>query len=190
METSQRIVDILLLALKDILPDQIPAQGQGTMNNLALGWKGKTYYETIAGGMGAGASWDGASAVHVHMTNTANTPTEVLETAYPVRVLKTELRDGSGGTGLHTGGMGVTRELLLLEEAIVSIQSERRRFPPRGIAGGGDAMCGYNILRHIDGTEVKLPGRYTFRASKGETVIIKTPGGGGWGYPPLNPCEL
>jgi len=181
VETSQRIVDALLLALKDLLPDQIPAQGQGTMNNLALGWKEKTYYETIAGGMGAGPQCNGASAVHVHMTNTATTPTEVLESAYPIRVLKTELREGSGGTGLHTGGMGVTRELLLLEDAVVSIQSERRRFPPRGIAGGGDATCGYNLLRSIDGTEVPLPSRTTFRASKGETIIINTPGGGGWG---------
>ena len=181
VETSQRIVDVLLLALKDLLPDQIPAQGQGTMNNLALGWKEKTYYETIAGGMGAGPQCHGASAVHVHMTNTANTPTEVLETVYPIRVLKTGLREGSGGTGLHTGGMGVTRELLLLEDAVVSIQSERRRFPPKGIAGGGDARCGYNLLRRIDGTEVELPGRYTFKALKGETLIINTPGGGGWG---------
>ncbi len=181
VETSQRIVDVLLLALKDLLPDKIPAQGQGTMNNLALGWKEKTYYETIAGGMGAGPQCHGASAVHVHMTNTANTPTEVLETVYPIRVLKTELREGSGGTGLHTGGMGVTRELLLLEDAVVSIQSERRRFPPKGIAGGGDARCGYNLLRRVDGTEVTLPGRYTFKALKGETLIINTPGGGGWG---------
>ena len=184
VETSQRIVDVLLLALKDLLPDHIPAQGQGTMNNLALGWKGKTYYETIAGGMGAGPRCNGASAVQVHMTNTATTPTEVLETAYPIRVLKTKLREGSGGTGLHTGGMGVTRELLLLEDAVVSIQSERRRFPPRGIARGGDARCGCNLLRRTDGTEVPLPGRTTFQASKGETIIINTPGGGGWGRSP------
>ena len=181
VETSQRIVDTLLLALKELLPGQIPAQGQGTMNNLALGWKGKTYYETMAGGMGASPKCDGACAVQVHMTNTATTPTEVLESAYPIRVLKTELREGSGGTGLHTGGMGVTRELLLLEDAVVSIQSERRRFPPKGIAGGGDAACGYNLLRRTDGTEVPLPGRTTFQASKGETIIINTPGGGGWG---------
>jgi len=181
VETSQRVVDVLLLALKDLLPDQIPAQGQGTMNNLALGWKEKTYYETIAGGMGGGPRCSGASAVHVHMTNTATTPTEVLESAYPVRVLKTELREGSGGTGIHSGGMGVTRELLLLEDAVVSIQSERRCFAPKGVAGGGDAKCGYNLLRRIDGTDVPLPSRTTFQASKGETIIINTPGGGGWG---------
>lgn len=181
VETSQRIVDVLLLALMGLLPNQIPAQGQGTMNNLALGWKGKTYYETIAGGMGAGPQYHGASAVHVHMTNTANTPTEVLESTYPIRVLKTELREGSGGAGLHPGGMGVTRELLLLEDAVVSIQSERRRFPPKGIAGGSDAACGQNLLRRRDGSEVSLPGRTTFSASREETVVIHTPGGGGWG---------
>jgi N-methylhydantoinase B len=181
VETSQRIVDVLLLALADLLPDRIPAQGQGTMNNLAMGWSEKTYYETIAGGMGASPQSDGASAVQVHMTNTANTPTEVLEETYPVRVLKTELRDDSGGEGLHRGGMGLTREILLLEDAVISIQSERRRFPPKGIAGGGNGTCGQNVIRRADGHEVALPGRQTFRALKGETVVVQTPGGGGWG---------
>jgi N-methylhydantoinase B len=183
VETSQRIVDVLLLALKDLLPDQIPAQGQGTMNNLALGWEGKTYYETIAGGMGGTPRCRGASAVHVHMTNTANTPTEVLENAYPVRVVKTALRKGSGGIGLHPGGLGVVRELLLLEDAVVSMQSERRRFPPKGIAGGGDGAMGQNVLRRGDGTELLLPGRVTFQAFRGDTIVIGTPGGGGWGRP-------
>jgi N-methylhydantoinase B len=181
VETSQRIVDVILLALKDLLPEQIPAQGQGTMNNLAIGWPGKTYYETMAGGMGGSPKCDGASAVQVHMTNTATTPTEALESAYPVRVVKTELRKGSGGSGAHSGGMGLSRGLLLLEDAVVSIQSERRRFAPQGIAGGQDGMCGSNLLRRIDGTEVSLPGRYTATAQKGETIIIHTPGGGGWG---------
>jgi N-methylhydantoinase B len=183
VETSQRIVDVLLLALGSLLPDRIPAQGQGTMNNLALGWKEKTYYETIAGGMGAGRRCHGASAVQVHMTNTATTPTEVLENAYPIRVLKTELREGSGGVGLHPGGMGVSRELLLLQDAVVSIQSERRRFPPKGTAGGSDAACGKNRLRRADGTELALPSRITLEASKGDIIVINTPGGGGWGRP-------
>jgi N-methylhydantoinase B len=181
VETSQRIVDVLLLALEGLLPDQIPAQAQGTMNNLAIGWKEKTYYETIAGGMGGSPKCDGASAVQVHMTNTASTPTEALESAYPVRVLKTALREGSGGAGAHAGGMGVTREFMVLEDAVVSIQSERRRFAPRGIAGGSDGKCGSNLLRRLDGSEVSLPGRCTFKAQKGQTVIINTPGGGGWG---------
>jgi len=183
VETSQRIVDTLLLALTDLLPDQIPAQGQGTMNNLAIGWQGKTYYETIAGGMGATPQSDGASAVQTHMTNTANTPTEALETAYPIRVVKTALRDGSGGAGAHCGGMGITRELLLLEDAVVSIQSERRRFPPKGTGGGDNGMRGLNTLKRVDGTETTLPGRCTFRAQKGEGIVIHTPGGGGWGRP-------
>jgi N-methylhydantoinase B len=182
VETSQRIVDVLLLALKDLLPEQIPAQGQGTMNNLAMGWGEKTYYETIAGGMGGSPHCNGASGVQVHMTNTANTPTEALESSYPLRVLQTALRDGSGGAGAHPGGLGVTREFELLEDAVVSIQSERRHFPPKGIAGGDDGMCGLNVLRRKDGTEVKLPGRCTFKAQKGERIVIKTPGGGGWGY--------
>jgi len=186
VETSQRIVDVLLLALRDLLPDQIPAQGQGTMNNLAIGWQGKTYYETIAGGMGGSPKCRGASAVQVHMTNTATTPTEALESDYPVRVLKTGLREGSGGAGAHSGGMGVIRELLLLEDAVVSIQSERRHFPPKGIAGGHDGMCGSNVLRRVDGTEVQLSGRCTFNAKGGEGIIINTPGGGGWGHPPTS----
>jgi N-methylhydantoinase B len=136
VETSQRIVDVLLLALKDLLFDEIPAQGQGTMNNIAIGWSDKTYYETIAGGMGATQKADGASGVQVHMTNTANTPVEALEGHYPLRVIRTELREGSGGTGMQAGGMGVTRELLFLDDAQVSMQSERRRIAPKGLAGG------------------------------------------------------
>jgi N-methylhydantoinase B len=138
--------------------------------------------------MGGSPKCDGASAVQVHMTNTASTPAEALEGAYPVKVFKTALRDGSAGGGVHPGGMGVARELILLEDAVVSIQSERRHFAPKGVAGGGDGKCGSNLLRRLDGSEVILPGRCTFKAKKGETVIIKTPGGGGWGYPsPLTP---
>jgi N-methylhydantoinase B len=181
VETSQRVVDVLLLALKDLLPDRIPAQGQGTMNNLAIGWRQRTYYETIAGGMGGNPGGPGASAVQVHMTNTANTPTEALESDYPVRVLRTALREGSGGIGAHPGGMGIIRELLLLEDGVVSIQSERRDLAPKGIAGGHDGTCGSNRLIQVDGTAVRLPGRCTIRAKKGETIIIETPGGGGWG---------
>jgi len=183
VETSQRIVDVLLLALKDLLPEIIPAQAQGTMNNLAIGWPAKTYYETIAGGMGATPKAQGASAVQVHMTNTANTPVEAMENHYPIRVLRTELRQGSGGTGIHSGGMGVVRELLLLDDAEVSIQSERRRFAPKGIGGGGDGQRGINLLIHEDGTERTLPGRCTIKAKKGERIVIHTPGGGGWGDP-------
>lgn len=183
VETSQRIVDVILLALKDLLPDIIPAQAQGTMNNLAIGWSANTYYETIAGGMGATPTSRGAGGVQVHMTNTANTPVEALENAYPLRILRTELRHGSGGTGIHPGGMGMVRELLLLEDAEVSIQSERRRFAPKGIRGGGDGQRGLNLWIREDGTETILPGRCTIRAKKGQRIVIHTPGGGGWGDP-------
>ncbi len=181
VETSQRIVDVLLLAFSEIMPGKIPAQGQGTMNNVAFGWEGKTYYETIAGGMGATAFHDGASGVQVHMTNTANTPIEALENSYPIRIQKTLLRKNSGGSGIHKGGNGIIREYLFLEDTTVSIQSERRIFPPKGIEGGNDGKCGLNLLRHIDGRYSKLPGRITFKALKGETLVIETPGGGGWG---------
>jgi N-methylhydantoinase B len=183
VETSQRIVDVLLFALQTLLPHKIPAQGQGTMNNIAMGWPGKTYYETIAGGMGATPKSDGASAVQVHMTNTANTPVEALESHYPLRILKTELRKGSGGSGIHTGGMGVTRDLMLLDDAELSIQSERRRFAPKGISGGADGKRGENLLIRQDGSKQVLPGRCTIKVQKGERIIIHTPGGGGWGDP-------
>jgi N-methylhydantoinase B len=181
VETSQRIVDVLLLALKDLLPEEIPAQGQGTMNNIAIGWSDKTYYETIAGGMGATPKAEGASGVQVHMTNTANTPVEALESHYPLRVLRTELREGSGGTGIQAGGMGVTRELLFLDEARVSIQSERRHFTPKGLAGGNDGQRGENLLIRRDDSKKILPGRCTLTVKKGERIVINTPGGGGWG---------
>jgi len=182
VETSQRVVDTLLLALGDLLPDKIPAQGQGTMNNLSMGWTEKTYYETIGGGMGGSPKTPGASAVQVHMTNTANTPTEVLESTYPLRVLKTCLRDGSGGSGLNPGGLGITKEIRFRRTAQVSIQSERRTFPPKGKAGGTNAQCGINLVRDRDGKERTLPGRVTLQVKAGETLIIHTPGGGGWGH--------
>ncbi|MBW2108627.1 MAG: hydantoinase B/oxoprolinase family protein [Deltaproteobacteria bacterium] len=181
VETSQRIVDVLLLALHRLLPGIVPAQGQGTMNNLAIGWSNRTYYETIAGGMGASPTRQGASAVQVHMTNTASTPVEVLESEYPVRVIRTALRPRSGGGGRNAGGLGVTRELEMLEDAEVSIQSERRRFAPRGIAGGQDGKRGENWWIRADGSHTLLPGRCTFKAHKGDRIVIQTPGGGGWG---------
>lgn len=183
VETSQRIVDVLLLALGQWMPERIPAQAQGTMNNLSIGWAKKTYYETIGGGMGASSRKRGADAVQVHMTNTANTPVEVMETAYPLRVLKTSLRENSGGAGHHPGGMGITKEIMFLEDGKVSIQSERRKRPPKGMRGGGNARCGVNLLRRLDGVDRPLAGRTTFDVMAGETVTIHTPGGGGWGAP-------
>lgn len=183
VETSQRIVDVLLLALHRLLPGIVPAQGQGTMNNLAIGWRDRTYYETIAGGMGATADRPGASAVQVHMTNTASTPVEALESEYPVRVIRMAMRPRSGGAGRNPGGLGVTRELELLEDAEVSIQSERRRFAPQGLAGGKNGQKGKNRWIHADGSPTLLPGRCTFKACQGDRIVIQTPGGGGWGQP-------
>ena len=181
VETSQRVVDVLLLSLQDLLPELVPAQAQGTMNNVSIGWEEQTYYETLGGGMGGSPNHAGASAVQVHMTNTANTPVEVLETTYPLRILKTALREGSGGTGRNPGGLGITKEMLFRREAEVSIQSERRTFSPKGAAGGKDGKCGLNLLRSADGNERVLPARTTRTVAAGEVLIIQTPGGGGWG---------
>ena len=150
VETSQRIVDALLGAFSQALPEIVPAASQGTMNNLTIGGEDPrtgarfAYYETLAGGMGAAPGADGLSGVHVHMTNTLNTPAEALEYAYPLRVTRYELRRGSGGAGRWRGGDGVYREIELLADAVVTILSERRRYAPWGLAGGGPGATGEN----------------------------------------------
>jgi N-methylhydantoinase B len=189
VETSQRIVDVLLGALAQACPGRIPAASQGTMNNLSIGgtWvsnetgKGSpfAYYETIGGGMGAGPGLDGLSATHSHMTNTLNTPVEALEYAYPLRVLRYEIRRGSGGNGKYHGGDGIRRDIQLLTDAQATLLSERRRFPPYGLNGGESGQCGENIL--IRGNEEnKLPGKGSFELCKGDILSIRTPGGGGY----------
>jgi N-methylhydantoinase B len=199
VETSQRIVDILLGALAQACPDRIPAASQGTMNNLTIGgWDpGRggpfTYYETLGGGAGAGPDQDGASAIHSHMTNTLNTPIEALEFAYPLRVRRYEIRRGTGGDGSHRGGDGLIREIELLQPAAVSLLSERRRFPPYGLQGGEAGAPGRNVLipaPNADGqagserpAERELPGKFSFQARRGDTIRIETPGGGGHGAP-------
>ena len=190
VETSQRIVDVLLKALARALPHRIPAASAGTMNNLSYGGihegpgprRGEpfAYYETIASGMGARPRQDGLSAVHTHMTNSLNTPIEALESAYPVRVRRYALRVGSGGKGCFRGGDGVIREIEFLTPVRCSILSERRRLRPYGLAGGGPGMPGRNRL-FIRGRARNLPGKATFRAPAGSVLEIKTPGGGGWG---------
>ncbi len=189
VETSQRITDVVLSALAGALPDLIPAASQGTMNNLTIGGldprtgRPFAYYETIAGGMGGGPGGPGLSGVHVHMTNSLNTPIEALEHAYPLRVRRYALRRGSGGTGLHPGGEGVRRDVEVLGDADVSLLSERRASRPPGAAGGGAGAAGENAL--IRGGEARpLPAKTTFRARAGDTVSIRTPGGGGWGEAP------
>jgi N-methylhydantoinase B len=186
VETSQRIVDVLLGALAQAAPDRIPAASQGTMNNLTLGgWdpireRAFTYYETVGGGMGALPDRDGTSAIHSHMTNTLNTPIEALEWAYPLRVLCYEVRRGSGGPGRFRGGDGIRRDLLLLVNAHATLLTERRRRAPYGLAGGRAGQTGENILIR-NGEATVLPGKGSFDLQAGDVLSLRTPGGGGFG---------
>jgi len=173
-ETSSRIVDVVFAAFSQSLA--VPAQGQGTMNNVVLGSDRFTYYETIGGGQGACPDADGPSAVHVAMSNTLNTPVEALELAYPLRVERYALRLGSGGSGLHHGGDGVVRELRALERCRLSLLTQRRRLAPRGSNGGEDGLPGRNLL---NGEE--LPAFASRDLEQGDLLRIETPGGGGWG---------
>ncbi len=186
VETSQRITDVLFAAFAQALPDLVLADSQGTMNNLTLGGidprtaRPFAYYETMGGGMGAAPASDGLSGVHVHMSNTLNTPIEALEHAYPLRVTHYSLRRGSGGNGAHTGGDGIRRDIELLADADVSLLSERREVAPHGIHGGADGERGKNIIIR-NGESTELPSKTTFRARAGETVSVRSPGGGGCG---------
>jgi N-methylhydantoinase B len=179
VETSSRIADVVFLAFGQAI--DVPAQGQGTMNNVTLGNDRFTYYETIGGGQGACPDADGPSAVHVAMSNTLSTPTEALELAYPIRVERNALRLGSGGGGRHRGGDGVVRELRVLEPCRVSIVSERRRHAPKGRKGGAPGAPGRNLL---NGEE--LPAKVTRALGPGDVVRIETPGGGGYRSPGLS----
>jgi N-methylhydantoinase B len=174
VETSQRIADTVLLALAQAA--DVPAQGQGTMNNVVIGSSSWTYYETLGGGQGGSRRGDGPSGVHVGMSNTLNTPVEALELELPLRVERYELRDGSGGAGRHRGGDGLVRELRVLEPATLSLLTDRRRHAPAGLAGGGPGGHGRNLL---NGDE--LPPKTTRELEPGDVVTIETPGGGGWG---------
>ncbi len=186
VETSQRIVDVLLGALAKALPDQIPAASCGSMNNVSVGGndclrqRPFAYYETLAGGMGARPDKNGIDAVHTHMTNTMNTPVEVIENTYPMRVLCYNIRQGSGGEGFHRGGDGLVREYELLCDSSVSILSERRRFAPYGLGGGDDGQRGENLL-YRDGAWQSLPSKVNLDCKEGERLRILTPGGGGYG---------
>ena len=174
VETSSRIVDAVFAAFGQAMP--VPAQGQGTMNNVTLGNDRFTYYETIGGGQGACPDADGPSAIHVTMSNTLTTPVEALELSYPLRVERYALRLGSGGAGAHRGGAGVVRELQALEDCRLSILSERRLRAPRGAAGGEDGARGSNRLNGRD-----LPPKVTTELRAGDVLTIETPGGGGLG---------
>ncbi|MFY9905886.1 MAG: hydantoinase B/oxoprolinase family protein [Terriglobales bacterium] len=198
VETSQRIVDVLLKALSQAIPDRIPAAAAGTMNNLTIGGidlrlgnrrssedprtgEPFAYYETIAGGMGARPTKDGVSGVHTHMTNSLNTPAEALEYAYPIRLQQYSLRSHSGGSGLHAGGDGIVREIEVLTDAQVTVLADRRSRGPYGLAGGTNGAPGRTIIIRHDGSEETISGKTSVRLRSGEKVRIESPGGGGWG---------
>jgi N-methylhydantoinase B len=186
VETSQRIVDVLLRALAQALPNRIPAASSGTMNNLTIGGidprttRPFAYYETIAGGMGARPTEDGISGIHTHMTNSSNTPIEALEYAYPVRVRSYTYRTGSGGAGKYRGGNGIVREIEVTAPARITLLTDRRIFRPYGLAGGEAGAAGRSILLS-DKESKELPGKCSLAARTGDVIRIETPGGGGWG---------
>lgn len=186
VETSTRLVDVVLGALGMALPEQIPAASHGSMNNIAMGSNLESvsdlqswdYYETIGGGMGAGAHNPGLSAVQTHMTNTRNTPIEVLEKNYPMRITRYSIRQNSGGSGKHMGGNGLIREYEFLATTSVTLLTERRRHAPWGIAGGSNGEKGVNLINAIP-----LPAKSTQTLNKADRLTICTAGGGGWGNP-------
>ncbi len=187
VETSQRIVDVCFKALAQAAPGLVPAQAQGTMNNLTIGgsWpdgRPFTYYETIAGGYGGGRHRPGASATHSHMTNTLNTPVEALEHAYPLRVEEYSLREGSGGQGRNRGGDGVVRRVRALHDAQFAVLSERRRRAPAGEQGGAPGTVGENRMIRADASTLELPAKHSGTLDAGSAIEICTPGGGGCGH--------
>lgn len=187
VETSQRIVDVLLRAFAEVLPDVIPAASSGTMNNVTVGGIDPatrlpfSYYETIGGGMGAGPGGDGDSGVHTHMTNSLNTPVEALERYFPFRIACYRLRARSGGRGRFRGGDGIVRMLEAAAECEVTILSERRAQGPWGLQGGEDGKPGANFLVGSQGRRKRIRGKDRIRLSAGDALLIETPGGGGWG---------
>ena len=188
VETSQRIVDVLLGALAQACPERIPAASQGTMNNLTIGgWDERhgrpfAYYETIGGGMGAGPHVDGVTGRHSHMTNTLNTPVEAIEYAYPFRILRYALREGSGGNGQHQGGDGLVRTYEFLQPADITLLSDRRVTKPYGLHDGMYGQPGRNCLKRQE-IEQDIPGKCSIHVRKGDVFTLETPGGGGFGNP-------
>jgi N-methylhydantoinase B len=189
VETSQRVVDVLLRALAQAIPARVPAASAGTMSNLTIGGLDPrtgdpfTYYETAAGGMGARPGLDGISGVQTHMTNSLNTPIEALEYAYPFRVLSYTYREGSGGDGQFRGGDGLIREVELLADAQVTLLADRRKRGPYGLEGGEDGATGRAwVIRAGSEEPTELPGKWSSRLAKGDRLHLETPGGGGWGH--------
>jgi N-methylhydantoinase B len=178
VETSQRIVDVLIKALSDVI--EAPAQSHGTMNNISFGNSKFTFYETLGGGAGAGSEYNGASGVHVYMTNTKNTPVEIIEATYPLLCKKYTLREGSGGDGVWSGGEGIIKHYQALEPCTFSIISDRRKIPPQGRNNGGAGLVGKNIVIK-DGNAEEIASKATEVLEKGDEILITTPGGGGYG---------
>ncbi len=187
VETSQRIVDVVFKALSQAIPDRIPAASQGTMNNLTIGGIDPrtgaefSYYETVAGGMGARPALDGMNATHTHMTNSLNTPAEALEYAYPLRVRQYRIRKGSGGKGKQKGGDGAIREIETLASARMSLLADRRKRAPYGLYGGEDGAVGCASIIRRDGSQEQLSSKGSWQLEPGDRVRIETPGGGGFG---------
>jgi N-methylhydantoinase B len=187
VETSQRVVDTVFKALARAIPDRIPAASQGTMNNLTIGGIDPrtgaefSYYETVAGGMGARPGADGMNSTHTHMTNSLNTPAEALEYAYPLRVREYRIRQGSGGKGKHKGGDGTIREIETLARSQMALLSDRRKRPPYGLHGGDDGECGRTFLIRRKGKKEKLTSKGNWQMEAGDRVRIETPSGGGFG---------
>jgi len=190
LETSQRVTDVVLGAFAEVVPERVVAGSQGTMNNVTFGGTdprdGSPYafYETQGGGFGGRAGKDGMDGVHVHMSNTMNTPAEVLETAYPLRVTRYELRQDSGGAGEFRGGLGLRRDIQVRDHtATFSLLADRHDHRPYGLLGGGDGESGSAVRIDPDGTETRLPQKSTHDLPPGTTVSIRTPGAGGYGDP-------
>lgn len=183
VETSQRIADVLLGALAQAAPDRVPAASQGTMNNVLIGSDEFAYYETLAGGQGGRPGRAGQSGLHTGMTNTKNTPIESLESHYPFRVVRYGLRRGSGGAGEFAGGEGIEREIEFLAPATVSLMGERRRVMPWGLAGGRPGSTGEDWVIRKGGKPERVSGKSTFEVESGDRLLVRTPGGGGWGVP-------
>jgi N-methylhydantoinase B len=184
VETSQRVTDVVFAALAQIFPDRMPAAGQGTMNNLTIGstigGRVFAYYETMGGGHGASPVGDGMHAAHVHMSNTRNTPVEVLERHYPLRVKRYAVRRGSGGSGLHRGGDGLVREVELLCDAEVTLIAERHTHGPNGLLGGESGRPGALFVSLPNRKAVRMPSKFNARLPAGTLIRVETPGGGGW----------
>ncbi len=181
VETSQRIADVVLGALAPAAPERIPAASQGTMNNILVGSDSFAYYETLGGGQGGRPTKPGQSGIHTGMTNTKNTPIESIERHYPIRVLRSTLREGSGGAGRFFGGEGIERELEFLEPAVLSLMGERRLTAPWGLQGGSSGAPGEDWLIRR-GSRDRLPSKVTLEVESGDRLLVRTPGGGGWGF--------